>query len=204
MKESIQKQRGRPRQYDPEQVLNSAMSVFWAKGYTGTSLDDLAQAMGMNRPSMYNAFGDKEALYRQALAQFAARLQFAVGQLFDAEPDLKKALQKFYSAALNEYFMETPPLGCIMFCTAPAEAIVHPEVRKDMKALLDEIDRVLDKKFQHAQQDGQYPPDADTKLAAKIAQAVLHSLALRSRAGEPRASLNKMVAQAVSLLTAAP
>jgi AcrR family transcriptional regulator len=63
-------QRGRPKKYDPQTALQAAGGVFWAQGFSGTSLDDLSAAMGMNRPSIYRAFGDKEAVYRLALAQW--------------------------------------------------------------------------------------------------------------------------------------
>ena len=62
--------RGRPRAYDPEEALDKAVEVFWAHGYAGTSLDDLSAAMGMGRPSIYNAFGDKEALFMKALGRY--------------------------------------------------------------------------------------------------------------------------------------
>ena len=192
--------RGRPRQYDPDQVLESAITVFSAKGYTGTSLDDLARAMGMNRPSLYLAFGDKESLYRQALSHFVQHLRATVGRVVIAEPNLQQALRNFYAGGLDVYFANTPPLGCFMFCTAPVEALVHPEIQQDMKRLLEELDTLLEEKFRQAQQDGQYPADGDAKSAAKVAQAVLQSLAIRARAGESRAALDKMAAHAVKVL----
>ena len=195
--------RGRPRQYDPEQVLDSAIAVFSTKGYTGTSLDDLASAMGMNRPSLYLAFGDKQSLYRQALERFVQHLRAAIGSVVIAEPNLQKALLNFYAGGLDVYFTNNPPLGCFMFCTAPVEALVHPEIQQDMRAVLEEVDTILERKFQQAQQDGQYPADSDTTSAAKVAQAVLHSLAIRARAGESRVVLDKMAAHAVKVLCAA-
>ena len=195
--------RGRPRQYDPEQVLDSAIAVFSTKGYTGTSLDDLASAMGMNRPSLYLAFGDKESLYRQALARFVQHLQAEIGRVVIAEPNLQQALRNFYAGGLDVYFANNPPLGCFMFCTAPVEALVHPEIQQDMRAVLEEVDQILEEKFQQAQQDGQYPAEGDAKSAAKVAQAVLHSLAIRARAGESRAVLDKMTAHAVKVLCGA-
>ena len=66
--------RGRPRKYDEDQALSGAMLLFWERGFSATSLDDLSKAMGMNRPSIYNAFGDKEAIYAKALARFCEQL----------------------------------------------------------------------------------------------------------------------------------
>ena len=67
----MSKQRGRPKLYDANAALEAAGAVFWSKGFSATSLDDLSSAMSMNRPSIYRAFGDKESIYRQALAQFS-------------------------------------------------------------------------------------------------------------------------------------
>jgi len=68
------KKRGRPQKYNSDEALDKAILVFWSKGFTATSLDDLANAMNMNRPSIYNAFGDKESVYRQAFSRFLLSL----------------------------------------------------------------------------------------------------------------------------------
>ena len=82
--------RGRPREYDRTTALESAMQVFSTKGFTAASLDDLAAATGMNRPSLYNAFGDKESLYRETLDHFIAGLRARIGTILVDEPDLER------------------------------------------------------------------------------------------------------------------
>lgn len=192
--------RGRPRQYDRETALNGALSVFSTKGFTATSLDDLASATGMNRPSLYNAFGDKESMYRETLEHFIAGLRDAIAKQVVAEPDLKKALQRFYKGALQEYFSDNPARGCFAFTTAPVESLTHPEFQRDIKALVDEIDALLMHKFSSAKAGGSYPNLVDPKLSAQVAQAVLHSLAIRSRAGDSKAALTSMAMHAVAML----
>jgi len=192
--------RGRPRQYDRATALNGALHIFSTRGFSATSLDDLAAATGMNRPSLYNAFGDKEAVYRETLDHFITGLRDAIGRQVVAEPDLQKALQGFYKGALQEYFSSNPPCGCFAFTTAPVEALTHPEFQRDLKALVDELDELLANKFAGAKADGSYPNIIDPKSSAKIAQAVLHSLAIRSRAGESKASLTSMAMHAVTML----
>ena len=121
----MKRARGRPRKFDAEQVLGNALLVFWTKGFAGTSLDDLAHAMAMKRPSIYNAFGDKQSLYRAALGDFQDRLNSGLGFLLVQQ---------------------------------------------------------------------------DTKVAAQVTQATLHSLALRSRAGQSRPTLNRMAKGAVEMI----
>jgi len=176
------------------------MEIFHARGYAAASLEDLATAMGLNRPSIYNAFGNKESLYRQALAHFIDQIRSASRRALFTCPELSRALERFYSNALEVYFGGDPPLGCFVFCTAPAEAVTHADIGDDMRKALGEIDRVLELRFRQAQRDGEFPAGADCGGAAKLAQAVLHSLALRARAGESRRSLNRLVRTAVARL----
>src|SRR5882672_6717304 len=84
--------RGRPRGYDPEAALAHAMAAFWDAGYAATSLDDLAAATGMNRPSLYGAFGDKRALYRQAIAAYRANARQKLAAALTDDVPLPEAL----------------------------------------------------------------------------------------------------------------
>ena len=194
--------RGRPPQYDRDEALRAAMETFHKQGFAGTSLDDLAGAMHMSRPSMYNAFGNKAALYRHSLDYFIDQIRAAARSRLDAEPALAPALAAFYGAALDVYFEQDPSLGCFVFCTAPAEAIAHPEVADVMRAVISEIDDALARRFQRAREAGQLPADRDCREMARLAQSVLHGLALRARAGASRRTLNRMVKSAVTMLCA--
>lgn len=183
--------RGRPRKFDPEEALANALMVFWTKGYAGTSLDELAQAMNMKRPSIYNAFGNKEALYRAALKAFQSQLNGGLEELSKAKA-IKPALNRFFQTAIDVYMTGETPLGCFIFCTAPAETIAHPDVRSDLYAITTEIDRALKRVFSRGQETGQFSAQSDPMIAAQLGQATLHSLAVRARAGQSHASLSKM------------
>ena len=191
--------RGRPRKFDADQALGNALLVFWTKGYAGASLDELADAMAMKRPSIYNAFGDKQSLYRAALDAFQERLNSGLGSLLEAG-DVKFTLNQFFTRALDVYTSGETPLGCFIFCTAPAEAITHPDVRDDILAITTRTDKSLKGFFQSAQKTGRFPAETDPTAAAQLTQATLHSLALRARAGQPRATLNRMAKGAVDII----
>ena len=195
----MSRSRGRPRKFDAEQALGNALLVFWTNGFTGTSLDQLADAMEMKRPSIYNAFGDKEALYRAALNAFKAGLEDGLQELSAAD-DIEQALNHFFTRALDVYTSGATPMGCFIFCTAPAEAIAHPEVRNDMLAITSQIDHALARVFTAAQAGGQLPSSTDPVIAAQLTQATLHSLALRSRAGQSRSTLDAMARGAVKMI----
>lgn len=192
--------KGRPRLYDTDRALNAALELFWERGYANTSLDDLARAMDMSRPSIYNAFGDKQQIYRLALARFCEGLDAALTSTLHATEDLPSALRRFFSAALDVYYGENPPRGCFVMCTAPVEALLQTDVRDDLRAVLRRIDRALEQRLLAARDDRQLPAEHDCRQSARLLQAVLHSAALRARAGEPRAAVRAMAFYAVDTL----
>lgn len=194
------KQRGRPKQFDADEALDNAIQVFWSKGLNATSLDDLAGAMNMNRPSIYNAFGDKQSLYRKALARFIEQLGQALDKTLFAEPDLKQAINLFYHGALEVYFGHPEPLGCFVTCTAPVEAVMHPEIKTDLNTVIKQIDTVIEQRLKTAQTVGDLAADKDIKQLSRLLHATLQSLAIRARAGESRATLKKMYSSVVDLL----
>ncbi|MFT5690894.1 MAG: AcrR family transcriptional regulator [Oceanicoccus sp.] len=187
----MKKLRGRPREFDPQLALEKAIPVFWKKGLSATSLDDLSSAMEMNRPSIYNAFGNKEAIYRLALEQFCGKLNENIENVLLKTPDIKKALATFFEQIVDVYCATKPALGCLMICTAPAESFAHPEVKADLHNLISGVDDQLQRRIQKAIQNGELPESCDADLTAKLLQAVLHSLAIRARAGESSVSLKK-------------
>jgi TetR/AcrR family transcriptional regulator, copper-responsive repressor len=189
--------RGRPRQYDRKVVLESALRLFHEQGYAGTSLDDLATAMGMNRPSIYHAFGNKQALYRSALGHFIEAMTTTSRNALGSSPELSESLIAFYAAVLDVYFAEKPARGCFVFCTAPAEAITHPEIANDLQEVIAQVDRVLEERFAQGQRDAQLSATLNPAVAAAMGQALMHSLALRVRAGASRRSLTRLVKAAV-------
>lgn len=196
----MKKTRGRPRKFVPAVALQKAMLVFWQRGLSATSLDDLSLAMGMNRPSIYNAFGNKEEIYRRVLAQFCGQLDLGVGQILLAESDLRKGLVKFYDQALDVYCGADPALGCLMMCTAPAEALAHPDIRSDLIALIARVDAQLEQRIKEAIRKGDLSASLNPRLTAKMVQGLLHSLALRARAGESKSSLKKLARYSVECL----
>src|SRR4051812_23755127 len=103
MVQKSEARRGRPRAYDHDIALAQAMAVFWDAGYAATSLDELSAATGMNRPSLYGAFGDKRALYRQAIAQYRATARAGLAAALTREAPLREALGRVYKAALGIY-----------------------------------------------------------------------------------------------------
>lgn len=185
--------RGRPRAYDPDAALDRVRDAFWSAGYSATSLDDLSAATGMNRPSLYAAFGNKQALYLTTLQRLNLMMEAQVGAVLDSDLSLVQALRRFYARALEVYFSgEQGARGCYVVCTATAEAHTDAAVRALLEGTLRHIDTALATRLRRAQAEGELPADADVEMLARIAAATLHSLAVRARAGQSRASLKRL------------
>ncbi len=193
---------GRPRQFDHDQSMDGALQLFWRNGLTGTSVDQLAAAMRINKPSLYNAFGGKEAVYRLALQTFVDRMEQEVGTALD-HTDINVALTAFFERALQVYFEATPALGCFAMCTAALDAGNNDDIRDDLRQVIRQLDLRLKKRFALAQQQGQVAQSQNALHLARLSQSVLHGLALRARAGERRSTLRQFARQSVRLICAA-
>ncbi len=193
----MKRTRGRPRQYDEDAALQAAGEVFWTKGFSATSLDDLAAAMGMNRPSIYRAFGDKEAVYRKALMQFCQGMEAAFERTMLEENDIRKALASFYREALAVYTSGEQPRGCLVMSTAVAAAACHPEIQADLLNIIRDLDQKIATRLEQAREAGQLEASFDATGRAAVAQSLLHSLSLRARAGETPSRLRRMIKDGV-------
>lgn len=192
------KKRGRPPKYDADAALDGALEVFWRKGFASTSLDDLAAAMNMNRPSIYNAFGDKEAIYRKAYERFVKRVESKVESIFH-EPELKPSLQALFSAVMDIYYSSDAPLGCFSNCTAPVEAATSEVIRNDLNKVIAHIDGVIEKRLIQAKDQG-WQPRKDVKVLAQMLHSMLQSMSIRARSGESRKVLDRLALDAIDII----
>ena len=195
------RKRGRPRAYDPDTALAAAMGAFWDAGYAGTSLDDISAGTGMNRPSLYAAFGDKHALYLQTLERYRTAGLAAMKEALAHDRPLRDALRTLYERALSLYLSGGhAPRGCFLIGTALAESVLDADVRHSLRHALREFDAAFTARLRHAHEHGDLPRDANPAALATLASAVLHTLAIRSRAGEPRKVLEATIEAALDLI----
>lgn len=199
----MKKGRGRPREFSEEEVLAKALEAFWECGFEATSLDDLSAATGLNRPSLYASFGDKETIYLKALNKWAQNLRAALTQSLNPRLPVEDALLQFYESAI-ELYSSGPGRGCLAVCTAPSVVGEHPAVRQVLVNILRELDQGLEAYLRHAQAQGGLSAHLDPKQMARLAAAILHSLAVRARAGETRQDLLSLARVAVALINAPP
>ena len=193
--------RGRPRAYNPETALTRAMEAFWKSGYAGTSLDDLAAATGMNRPSLYAAFGDKRALYLKALRHYWRMGAREMREVLIEDRPLRDALNEFYRRAIAIYCgVPGRPPGCFSVSTAPAAAADDDEIRIALAESVRRLDERLGTLIRAAQQRGEIAAGADPGALALLGTATLHTIAIRARAGLRAEELERMARGAVAAM----
>jgi AcrR family transcriptional regulator len=179
--------RGRPRSFDRGRALERAMHLFWRKGYEATSVSDLTRAMGINPPSLYAAFGDKERLYLEALGRYQQRRVESMAKWFDEEPTAKAAMRRLLTEAARELARAGAPRGSMlvfsaMQCSSDSLQAELAERRASMRAILKaRIDRGL--------REGELPRGTDTEALVDFYSAVFQGMSIQARAGVPRKRL---------------
>ncbi|MES2056160.1 MAG: helix-turn-helix domain-containing protein [Pseudomonadota bacterium] len=186
--------RGRPRGFDLDVVLKAASERFRSRGYAATSLDDLVDATGLARPSLYAAFGDKRALYLAALARVSARAERGFDAIAAQQLGLRTLVECMLMFTIDGYLTgENGPSGCLAVSTASAESASDPQVRGALADFLAMEDRRIEELLAAA---GSMHPAAHARIVA----AVIHSLSVRARAGEPREALERIARDCAALV----
>ncbi|MBR0949515.1 TetR/AcrR family transcriptional regulator [Bradyrhizobium canariense] len=195
------KRRGRPRAYEPDVALGKALDLFRTQGFAATSLDDLSEATGMNRPSLYGAFGDKRELYIKSYQRYREEARASMVEIFRQEMPVRRRLERIFASALNIYLSgETGPRGCFTVVTAASEAVGDPDIRAMVLDGLNELDKAFASCFRRAKEKGELPESADPAVLAQLASATVHSIAIRSRARVSRKELEAIVKGAIDVM----
>lgn len=197
----VPKRRGRPRAYEPDIALGRALALFRKGGFAATSLDDLSAATGMNRPSLYGAFGDKRELYIKSYARYRADARAAMIEIFRGEMPIRERLKRIYAAALDIYLADaSEPQGCFTVMTAASEAVADPEIRAMVLDGFAELDKAFASCFRRAREKGELAPSVDPIVLAHLASATIHTIAIRARARVPRKELETIVKGAIDVM----
>jgi AcrR family transcriptional regulator len=180
--ETTQGQPGRPRAFDPDAALESAMHVFWAKGYEGASLSDLTLAMRINRPSLYAAFGNKEELFRKVLDRYVNGPLAYFGKAL-AAPKARDVIERIFFGAAKMAGDPRLPAGCLMVQGALAVGNAAGSVRKEAAGRRATSEVALRGRLQRAKREGDLPQDADPAELARYVMTVLQGMAVQGADG---------------------
>ncbi|MFG2915646.1 TetR/AcrR family transcriptional regulator [Kitasatospora sp. NPDC048298] len=185
---------GRPRSYDPERALDAAMTAFWTRGYEGTAMSDLTAAMGMSAPSIYAAFGDKEALFRKVVEHYMAGPGSYLGTAL-GQPTAAVLAQTFLHSAVEAVAGDRTPHGCLVVQSALAVNPRSAEVRDYLTGLREAgVTNLAERLRGFSGSDG-LPPGADATALARLLVAIAQGLAVQAASGVPREALHTVADQ---------
>jgi TetR/AcrR family transcriptional regulator, copper-responsive repressor len=193
------RRRGRPRQFDPTTALDAALRTFWRRGFDGTSVDDLAGATGLNRPSLYAALGNKAAAYDAALDRYVATIGHRHLTALSATGVLADDLRGFFRSIADTVSGRDGPLGCIIACTLPAEAERSPELQRKLDGLFETLDHALKTRLRAAR-PGEITADLPIGVLAGMVVTVMFGLAIRGRGGASRQQLMRIADGLVTVI----
>src|ERR1043165_1187033 len=167
--------RGRPLSFDPDKALDRALEVFWEKGYEGASLPDLTGARGINRPSLYAAFGNKESLFRKALDRYGERRD--MGEALNA-PTAREVVERLLRCASDG--QAGRPRGCLMVQGALSCGEEAEPIRKELSARRLAGEEALRVRLERAKREGDLPAGADPADLARFVVTVMQGMAVQA------------------------
>jgi AcrR family transcriptional regulator len=190
--------RGRPRAFDRTKALEQAMEVFWQHGFEGSSLTDLTSAMGINSPSLYSAFGSKEALYLEAVRRFSDTAAAGTFRALIDAPTLRDGLARMLEASIACSTQEGRPQGCMIALGATHCAPENERLRLELKEMRRALQDTLKLKFKTAVEAGVLPRDVDPESLATYFASVVHGISIQARDGSSREELTAVVIHALA------
>jgi AcrR family transcriptional regulator len=184
--------RGRPRAFDPDTALEAALRVFWQKGYEGTALSDLTAAMGINRPSIYATFGNKEALFRKALDRYSERTTNFTAEALK-EPTARAVAERLLVGTADLLSRPGNPKGCLVVQGALACGEEADPIRKELISRRATGEATLRERFERAKLEGDLPAGADAGDLARYVMSVMHGMSVQSAGGVSRVDLQRVI-----------
>jgi AcrR family transcriptional regulator len=185
--EALEKPRGRPRSFDRDKALERAMHVFWKQGYEATSVNDLTQAMRINPPSLYAAFGDKEHLYLEALERYQRSRLESVTKWLDEEPTAKAAVARLLTEAAGLLVRSGAPRGSMLVLSAMNCADASLQSRLAQRRASGRT--ILKARIDRGAREDELPPGTDTAALTDFYMTVFQGMSVQARDGATRKSL---------------
>jgi AcrR family transcriptional regulator len=192
--------RGRPRAFDREAVLRRAMEVFWTKGFDGCSMSDLVDAMDINSPSIYAAFGSKENLFREAIDLYAVSEGAITRQAIKEHGSGQEAIATVLKRNIDMLTQAAAPRGCMVILGTVNIGVEHEELRAFLQSRAQNVANLIKQRLVQSLADGELAADADTDALTTLCVTVLSGLSVQAHNGVPRQTLLDATDAFVSIL----
>lgn len=189
---------GRPTRFSREEAINSAMLLFWERGYEGTTLEALLEAMGgIKPPSFYNAFGSKEELFRLVTEHYACTVGSDGLHALESSPSARQGIADMLRRSVESFTRQGYPKGCLVLSSSARCASSNSAVAAYMAALRQQLPAALSARLRRGVAEGDVAAGADIPLVAAYYATVLYGLAQGASYGESRESLLKVAEHAM-------
>lgn len=171
----------RPKSFDPDEVLERAMCAFWKKGYTATSTRDLTAVMGINKFSLYSAFGDKRSLFLAALDRYSTQVVTSLLASFESREPGMAEIRSYFELIVHGATHVRECQGCLMTNTGVELAVEDPQIRRIVRKHLDRMRRAFTRALENSIEWGDLQPRGSTDLLARHLVGASQSIALAAR-----------------------
>lgn len=198
MTTDVRKLRGRPRVFDVDEALDKAMLIFWNRGYEGASIAELTETLGINKPSLYAAFGNKEELFKKALSRYAAGPVSFVRDVIN-EPTARKVAESFLFKAAEYLTDSSHPKGCMIVQGALSSGESAKLVKNTLIQYRNSYENLLAERFEKAKVDGDLPSDANSKELAKYLATLHQGMSVQATSGVTKDELIKTANLAIKV-----
>ena len=194
----LKRPRGRPTNFDHEEALEKALQVFWTRGYEGASMSELTEALGINKPSIYASFGNKEELFRKTLARYTSWPAAFVKEAMK-EPTARQVVEKFLLRAVDFFSDRSTPNGCMIVQAALTGGQGSSMIQQELIAYRKNLEASFNERFELAKSQGDLPQQVNTKQLAKYIAMIHQGMSVQATSGATREDLLAIVEIALKI-----
>ena len=188
----LKRPRGRPSNFDHEEALEKALQVFWAHGYEGTSMAELTEALGINKPSIYAAFGNKEELFHKVLGKYLSGPLSYISEAMN-QPTARETVEMFLTKSAELLTNPNNPCGCMIVQGALTCGQGSSVIQQELISYRGDLETSFTKRFELAQVQGDLPSKVNTKLLAKYIATIHQGMSVQATSGASREELSAVV-----------
>ena len=190
----------RPREFSEDQVLDAAMHLFWAKGYPGTSLQDLVEATGLKPPSIYNAYGNKRGLFNVVLARYSEQVMAHFVKTVQDAPTARSAVERLLKAIVKQHFDPATPGGCLVGLAAQECRLHDTETQAAVAKEFRKLDDAICARLANGKSNGEFSDDLDPRGTSTAVVSICAGLLTLGRGNYSRHALQRATRAAASLI----
>jgi len=189
----------RKREFNEDQVLDAAMHLFWAKGYPGTSLQDLVEATGLKPPSIYNAYGNKRGLFNVVLARYSEQVMSRFVKTVQDAPTARSAIDRLLKAIVKQHFEPATPGGCLVALAAQERRLHDTDTQAAVAKEFHKLDDAICARLTKDKSDGEFSDDLDPRGTSTAIVSICAGLFTLGRGNYSKHALQRATRAVASL-----